>query len=529
MTTKQHAPRLLPISCLTGCALLGVASSMLYPGAGNAVLSAHQQVPGAALARKNTSSGKVWPEAAETRQHLAAAYGRVPLSFEVNQGQTDPQVKYLARGGGYTLFLTSSEAVLSLSGGRELLPKHAGHHRLAKLAEPWALSSGPSISSTVLRMQMAGANLNPQVAASEVQPGTSNYFLGSDPRNWRTSVPHYARIKYQAVYSGVDLVFHGEQRQLEFDFIVSPGSDPTPIKLRFTGANRIVTDNFGNLVLTSSVGDLTLHKPIAYQEERGLRCPVDARFVVKDGNQVGFAIGNYDHRRELVIDPTLLYSTYLGGGGEDVGFGIAVDNRGNAYVTGTTNSTRFPGASGSPAGGFDVFVTKLNAGGSAILYSTFLGGSGDELGTVIETGPSIAVDSAFNAYIAGSTSSADFPVTTGAAQSQFGGGQDGFVAKLNSTGSTLTYATYIGGSGIDSSNAIAIDGSGNAYISGGAQSTDFPVTPGALKTTSMDGQDGFVAKLNPTGTVFVYSTYLGGSSFDTAHAIALGTGMCFQL
>jgi hypothetical protein len=472
--------------------------------------------PGATSLPLFTNSARKIQEASQrTNPRALAGYGRLPLTFEVNEGQTDGAVKYLARGRGYTLFLTSTESVLSLAGGERETVRKKG---LGTSRKPQTYPRLTASAKGVVRMQMLNADPNPRLTASELQPGISNYLLGRDRRRWHTGVRQWGRVGYDNVYPGINLFFHGEQRLLEFDFVLAPGADASLIELRFGGADAIKVDDGGNLVLSASSGGLTLHKPIAYQKGNGPYRAVDARFEVTDGKHVRFSLGDYDRNRELVIDPTLVYSTYLGGSGDDIGFGIAVDSSGNAYVTGTTNSASFPGASGSPAGSYDAFVTKLNAGGNGILYSTFLGGSSDDGGTAI------ALDSSLNLYIAGSTSSSNFPVTSGAAQTGFGGVQDGFVSKLNSTGSALIYATYVGGSGSDSANAIAVDGSGNAYISGGEQSMDFPTTPGAFQTTTSDGLDAFVAKLNASGTTFLYSTYLGGNTFDTAHGIALVTG-----
>ena len=267
-------------------------------------------------------------------------------------------------------------------------------------------------------MQVTGANPHAQIAGNENLPGISNYFVGKDSRKWQTNVPHYEGVGYRDIYPGINLAFHGAQQQLEFDFIVAADADPAPISLGFSGAKRIATDAAGDLILASAAGDLRLHKPVAYQETLGARKLVDARFVV-EGKRVGFALGSYDHSRELVIDPTLTYSTFLGGSQEDNGLAIAADATGSAYVTGQTVSANFPTA-GTPykssnTGSFDVFVTKLAADGSSLLYSTYIGGS---LG---DSGNAIAVDSSGNVFVAGGTSSSDFPTTVGALQTTFNG------------------------------------------------------------------------------------------------------------
>jgi hypothetical protein len=309
-----------------------------------------------------------------------SAYGQLPLSFEVNQGQSDGRVQFLARGQGYSLFLTPTEAVLGL-------------HPAARHG---------SEADAVVRMRLVDANPRPHVAGLELLPGRSNYFIGSDPRQWRRDVPSYARVKYSGVYPGIDLIYYGNQRQLEYDIVVAPHADPRRIALGFDGVETMSLDPDGNLVLHTSHGDIAQHKPVIYQGMNGRRQKVDGRYVLRGKHGVGFEVADYDTSQALVIDPVLSYSTYLGGNGNDIGYAIAVDGAGNAYVTGVTTSTNFPGAGASPIqstwrGSNDVFVTKLNAAGTALVYSTYLGGSGGEIGYAI------AVDSAGNAYVTGET------------------------------------------------------------------------------------------------------------------------------
>jgi hypothetical protein len=428
-------------------------------------------------------------------------YGRLPLSFEPNQGQTDGHVKFLSRGSGYTLFLTSSEAVLTLT---------------------------KSIDGTVLRMKTIGANSASRIEGLQKLPGPVNYFIGKDPSKWHTNIPSYAKVRYENVYPGVDLIYYGNQRQLEYDFVVAPGADPGAIKLAFEGADNIESDASGNLIVRTAGGDLHMQKPLVYQEVGGVKQAIPGRYVLENKDQVGFDVATYDRSKPLVIDPVLAYSTYLGGSLNDSGFGIAVDSAGNAYVTGSTGSANFPTTVGafdrSVNSSSDVFVTKLNPAGSALVYSTYIGDG---------SGARIAVDSAGNSYVTGITSSTSFPTTVGAFDRTYNGPFSGsgaigdvFVTKLNPAGSALVYSTYLGGIGFERANGIAVDSAGNAYVAGRTVSANFPTTAGAFQTVAPGGdsfnpQDAFVAKLNPAGSALVYSTYLGGNRNDEGNSIAL--------
>jgi hypothetical protein len=531
---------------------------------------------------------------------LDATYGKLPLSFEANQGQTDRAVKFLSRGRGYALFLTGDEAVLTFErasqkakGKTQKAKVKAGvapafracpepcegsadarvaQHPLfgaAVLPEPLTLAiptekpenrvekprdrrAGPALpsssrlagsgeSSAVLRLRLVGANAGAAVVGAEELPGKANYFLGNDPKKWRTNVLTYAQVKYRDVYPGVDLVYYGSQGgQLEYDFVVAPGADPSVILLDVaaglsrhpSGKNGGVKPPLhvaanGDLVVETDGGDLRFHKPIVYQPELASNVYssgssqvtrhsplVEGHYVLTASNQIRFALGAYDHSKPIVIDPVLSYSTYLGGSQPDAGQGIAVDSAGNAYVTGWTYSSDFPlsgplqgtyggGPLTSNAGG-DAFVAKLNATGTILMYSTFLGGSGDDIAYAI------AVDSAGNAYVTGSTNSTDFPTANPLQTTNKAPDGTAFVAMLNAAGSALVYSTYLGGSNYDSGAGIAVDSSGSTYVTGGTQSTDFPVV-NPLQATLNGANNAFVAKLNPGGSALVYSTYLGGS------------------
>jgi hypothetical protein len=461
-------------------------------------------------------------------------YGKLPLSFEANYGQADGQVKFLSRTGGYTLFLTGDESVLALRGSAAKKPAPKGasgfggatvslkrypdtnrnHNTNPNPDSNRNRATPQSMTDGVLRMKLRDTNPAAKVSGLDELVGTSNYFIGNDPAKWRSGVPTYAKVKYEGIYSGIDLVYYGNQRQLEYDFIVAPGADPRRIAFDIRGAKRILRNAHGDLVFKMGEDEIRWRKPVAYQEKDGARQLVAAQYAITSRNRVGFEVAEYDARRPLYIDPvtdTLIYSTYLGGNLNDSGLGIAVDAVGNAYVTGTTPSSNFPTMDPlQPAndGGGDAFVAKINPSGSAFVYSTYLGGSGEEQGY------GIAADSAGNAYVTGYTTSTNFP-TMNPLQAANGGGADAFVVKLNSAGSALVYSTYLGGSGNDFGGDIALDSADNAYLEGITTSTNFP-TMNPLQPANGGGADAFVAKLNPAGSALVYSTYLGGSGNENS-------------
>ena len=448
-------------------------------------------------------------------------YGKLPLSFEPNHGHADGRVKFLSRTGGYTLFLTGDEAVLAFNGKKMNTDKT----KIASTAQTVRSGMAEPKSGGVLRMKLRNANAAAKVTGVDELAGRSNYFIGNNPAKWRSNVPTYAKVKYEGIYSGIDLVYYGNQRQLEYDFIVAPGADPRRIGFDIRGAKRIRRDAKGGLVLKMGEREIRWHKPVVYQEKDGTRQLIATYYTITDTNRVGFEVAKYDASRALYIDP-LIYSTYLGGSGADWGGGIAVDSAGNAYVTGSTGSNDFPTNNPLQAaysGVSDAFVAKINPTGSALVYSTYLGGSGGD------GGAGIAVDSAGNAYVIGTTDSTDFPTMPGAFQTTCGDvgclNDDGFVVKINPTGSALVYSTYLGGSGSDFGDGIAADSAGNSYVIGITDSSDFPTTPGAFQTTCGDVgcfyHDAFVTKINPTGSALVYSTYLGGSRLDYGNGVAV--------
>jgi hypothetical protein len=476
-------------------------------------------VSGLAFGQRDVAKGL---QSSNQRPAIAADYGRLPLSFEANEGQTDPEVRFLTRGNGYDLFLTEDAAVLSLN---RIDKSTAG--ALSKRVDPAA----KSIQKDRVRMQLLGAAPSRRTEGLDRLPGTANYFIGNDPGKWRTNLPTYAKVKYTAVYPGIDLIYYGNQRQLEYDFVVAPEAATRQLRLRFDGASALRLNSEGDLIVAAKHGAMSFRKPVIYQLKDGQRQPVRGRFTLLAANTVGFSLGAYDHRRELVIDPVLAYATYLGGSLGDFPSAIAVDGSGNAYITGSTESTDFPVTKGAYAtslgsGYSSAFVTKLNATGTALVYSTYLGGAADDSGA---TSTAIAVDPTGAAYVAGTTYSSNFPVTSGAYQRAAGDdvGLFGasFLAKLNPSGSALVYSTYFGGNLPDFIYAVAVNSSGDAYVAGQAESSNFPVTQGVFQPnlggTAGISANAFATRFNSSGSGLVYSTYLGGSNFDGATGAVL--------
>src|SRR2546426_1440159 len=309
---------------------------------------------------------------------LSETYGRPPLYFEVNLGQTDPQVKFISRDADHALFLTSTEAVLVFTQS-ERAAKRERHKPRGKFEIP------ERMSRTAVRMAFLGANPQPRVSALEQLPGKVSYFVGNDPAKWRTGIAISAKVRYEDIYPGIDLIFYRNKRQLEYDFVVRSGADPAAINLVFRGAEKVEVDGQGDLVLTTSAGAFRQRKPAIYQEVKGIRREIFGGYVLKGAYRVGFRVAAYDAGQPLIIDPTLFYSTYLGGSGDDEGRGIAVDADGNAYVTGFTKSPDFPTTAGAlqptfGGGSVDAFVTKLDPTGSSLVYSTYLGGTDQDEG-----------------------------------------------------------------------------------------------------------------------------------------------------
>jgi hypothetical protein len=425
-----------------------------------------------------------------------ASAGELPLSFEANVGQFPLDVSFVAR---------ASDMAIAVSGGG------------LTLALP---------NRRVVKLHLAGAK--PAAArGGDRLAGTANYFLGNDPSRWRTGVPTYSRVEVPGALEGVDVVYYGNRRHLEFDLEVAAGVEPRSLRLAVEGADRVKLDAQGNVAIRVGRSELKQLQPTVYQLVDGKRRPVPARLRLAEKAQLAFELGAYDRHRALVIDPVLIYSTYLGGeaaefsdaGGNESPTGIAVDAAGNVFVAGSTTSLMFPTTAGAlqttSAGAFDIFVTKLNRLGTAAIFSTYVGGNQDNVAS------RMAVDAAGNVYVCGTTGP-NFPITAGAAQPTHKAGDDGFIFKLNPAGSNLLYSTYLGGSTDEYLNGLALGPGGDVYVTGWTNSADYPVTAGAFQATAPGGgADAFVTRLNAAGTAWVYSTFLGGTTIDTGEAIAV--------
>lgn len=508
-TSVKSSPRWLAV-----LALLGAAMVAGLVGSGK----------NAAAARDGSGSG------------FAAKFARLPISFEANEGQVGAPVRFLSRGSGFNLFLTPTGSVLTLSkapprdkDGKRQIPRN--------------------LPTTALRMRLVGGNHAPKVVGTDKLPGRTNYFIGRDPKQWRRNVSTYAKVRYKDVYRGVDMVYYGNQSELEYDFVLKPGTDPTQIRMGYRGAEKLSVSDDGELLFHTPLGAVRQKKPVAYQQMVDGRREVEATYALLGDNQVGFHLAAYDPTRPLVIDPVLRYSTFVGGSTDDYAFDITTDSDKNVYFAGYTGSfdqdsngeanhpfapsfsgyPRVNAIQGDPDRGnshgslftdaadetniycsrYDAFITKLSPAGF-ISYSTYIGAEDDDYGLAV------AVDASKNMYLTGMTYSIFLPLVN-ARQTNNAGGTDAFVVKLNPDGNTLFYSTYLGGSLNDRGRAIAADATGNAYIAGITSSRDFPVFstqgPANIQQQTYGGgnSDAFVVSLDASGSAFNYSTYLGGN------------------
>lgn len=447
----------------------------------------------------------------------AAPSALYPLPrFEKNLGQAGSDADFLCRGRNHLLLLGPAGSSLHL------------------------LDTGTGDSFIPLRMQVAGARTGSRGRGVNELRSKSNYYIGNDPNSWRTGVPHYERVEYADLYPGIDMTYYFRGQEVEFDFIVAPGADGGAIRLSFAGADKLVTDEEGHLSIHAQGEQLVYHKPLAWQQRAGRTQPVEVQFALLDEKSIGFDIASYDHRAELVIDPQIVYATYLGGSDTDTGNGIAVDPDGCAYVTGSTVSANFPTQNafqGTLTPGMfsnlsDVFVTKLSADGRDLLYSTYLGGRWDDRGAAI------AVDASGRACVTGQTSSDDdagkpgyqgFPLQR-AFQETIGGPNfpDAFVTVLDPYGN-LYYSTYLGGEYEDAGTDIAVGADGSLYITGKEFSFDFPVKNAYLEKKPGYYFDAFVTKIDPAksgAASLIYSTHLGGTADTYGNAIAVDGSGC---
>jgi hypothetical protein len=438
--------------------------------------------------------------------------------FIQNKGQWNPEVKYLARTGGMNAWITSSGVVYDYykvnknydqSKTLKMNPKEKRDYE----------NKNTFINGHVVKMQFVNSKNNVAEAGTNQKEGYYNYFIGNDQSKWATYVPIYDNVEVPGVYKNIDVKYYFDNGMLRYDYKAKPGADVSQIKFKFYGQTGISINANGELVLKTSIGDVTNGEIYAYQKVGDTQKKVPCQFEQREDGSIGLKANNYDIRKELIIDP-LVYSTYIGGSNNDAGSSVALDAGGNAYVTGAVESSNFPVTTGayqdSLNGTQNVFVTKLNPTGSALIYSTIIGGM------LSDAGSSIAVDGAGNAYITGYSESTNYPVTAGAYQTTLGSTAGNvFVTKLNPTGSALVYSTFVGGEVVDWGNSICLDDAGNAYITGVAESPDYPTTSGAFQTTLIGFENAFVTKLNSTGSALIYSTLLGGSCCAGGLSIAV--------
>jgi hypothetical protein len=496
-----------------------------------------QSAASAPAAKSETAVEKTSGVSKPDKKTVSEGLGSLGLSFEENIGQTDPGVRYLARSPYYTLFLTDREAVF----------------RFRK-------ENGGKVARDVLRMQFNNAERSPAVEGIGKLEATSSYFIGDQESNWRRGLKNFGRVNYHGIYEGIDAVFYGAQKALEYDFIVAPNIDPSVISLSFAGARNVSIDKDGSLVLKIKNETIRFGAPVSYQDTEAGRQPVASRYVLEGAGKIGFKIGEYDKSKALVIDPKLIFSTYVGGNVEFIDIvegtgdsvnGLDADAAGNVYITGNTDSTDFPVSAngyqqeldlrgddacliGGPLPCGDAYVTKINPAGNAIIYSTYLGGHNSDAGFAI------AVDGSGRAYVAGGTDPFNagqfcinpylFP-TKNPYQNKPCYGQrrdsDGFFTVLTAGGDDIVYSTYFGGGDEDQANSIAIDNSGNAYIAGETTSRNLPEKNGFQTDLANDHDtinDAFIAKFNPAESgndSLLYASYLGGSGDDIARGIAV--------
>jgi hypothetical protein len=463
-----------------------------------------------------------WPTGAPTGPIDKAShdFGNLPLQFELNAGQSVPSVAFLTHLPGSVVYFTSSGVVMSLeSGGKPSVRENMSRTSVAR-------ATSPALYNTV-ELRFLEANPAPKIESGSSLQGKVNYLRGNDPGQWLTNLPTYASVTYRDLYKGIDLSYAGTGTTLKGTYTVAAGADPTHIHWHYGGAGTVSVDTSGNLNIhvggseTESQGMLTEQAPVAWQVIDGARVAVDAHYSVSADGTIGIVLGAYSRIYPLTIDPTFIYSTYLGGSGNDRGTSIAVDPSGNIYVAGDTSSTNFPLMNPyqpTNHGSSDIFFSKFNPSGSALVYSTYLGGGGSDFPQ------SIKVDGSGNVYLTGFTDSTNFPLMNPYQPTYGGGAADAFVTKMDSTGSALIFSTYLGGGGGDYGESMVLDSTGNIYLSGETHSGNFPLAS-PIQPFLRGFADAFITKLNSAGSALVFSTYLGGNGGEGAYGVGIdGSG-----
>ena len=499
-------------------------------------LAASSSRPGAAAALRAIASGT------NDSQRLFSKVAQLPLSFEENHGQFDPRVKFATRGADYGLFLSGAEATIVHHG-----KVHLGEADVSSMMAALGNAEVGTLSTT--QLTWLGANRKAEPRGVDRDGSESNYFIGKDPKKWRRHVRHYDRVQLSGLYPGIDLVYHGAQKQVEFDYVVGPHVDPSAIRVGISGPSIVGLDPSGQLSISSSGDKMLLLPPVAYQEKDGKREVVEAHYALADSHQFSFRLGKYDASRPLIIDPVLVFAVSFGPNVNDtIVSDVTLDVSGNIYVTGTTCETNYPTTSGvfQPAGGNitsqacnDAIVTKLDPAASTLIYSTYIGGQ-----TSVDFGSRLLVNAAGAVTVVGTTASTDFPTTAGVFQPQAKGGtcnysvnllnqacSDGFLLKLSADGSSLQYSTLFGGTREEIPLALVQDAEGDTYVAGQTNSPDFPMAGSPFQNTyggAGDCQnsmvpcgDVFIAKFNSTATQLLASTYIGGPETDFAAGMAL--------
>ena len=440
-------------------------------------------------------------------------FGQLPVAFESNAGQTDPRARFLLRAPGYSSFFNAREVTFSFRQAAPDESRQAGRDQRQR-------GHSRNVEQSDIRMTLLGARPEAEMTGEETLPGRVNHLVGADPAQWHRNIPTYARLTTRDVYRNIDLTYYGRAQSLEYDFIVRPGGNPSEIRLRFEGTSGVEIDAEGHLHLRAGPREVAVwHAPVAFQIVNGTRREVACRFISVGRHQIGFTPGPYDRNLPLTIDPVLLYSSYLGASGADVGEGVAVGPEGNMFIIGeTTSPDLFPpnGYRLIPYLSNDVWIAKISVDGLSYVFSTYLGGSGDDFGSAI------AVDGSNTVFVAGSTDSPDFPAKN-AHKSYYSGGQDAFFTRLTAAGDALLYSTYLGGSNFEAGNALALGPGGTVFVAGETDSGSTFPKKSAFQAAAGGGLDGFVTKYNPTlsnAASMLMSSWLGGGDDDRITSIA---------